>query len=112
MIAHARSSPTIDATMVPVKLFEYTATGRPIVRAGKGIAADLLRQIGCAATVAPGDPGAIGAAVADLLRDPERMRTLGQRGRERVRSGVYRDKLMQEFARALEERFADERNAR
>jgi colanic acid biosynthesis glycosyl transferase WcaI len=105
VIAHARSSPTIDATMVPVKLFEYMATGRPMIYAGKGIAADLLRQIGCAVTVPPEDPDAIKAAVAGLLRDPVRMRDLGLRGQACVREDFHRDKLMEELANTLDERF-------
>ena len=111
LIAHVRSSPTIDATMIPVKLFEYMATGKPIVYAGKGAAAELLREIGCAVTVAPGDPEAIGAAIAELLRDPERMRVLGLRGKARVQSDFHRDKLMEELLRALEERFVDSSGA-
>ncbi|MBA3473439.1 MAG: glycosyltransferase family 4 protein [Rubrobacter sp.] len=110
LIAHVRSSPTIDATMVPVKLFEYMATGRPIVYAGKGAAADLLRQIGCAMTVAPEAPEAISAAIAELLRDPEQMRILGLRGRARVQSDFHREKLMEGFACALKERFGDASN--
>ena len=106
LIAHVRSSPTIDATMIPIKLFEYMAAGKPIVYAGKGAAAELLRQIGCAVTVAPEDPRAISSALAKLLGDPERMRLLGTRGRSCVRSNFHRDKLMEEFACALEERFA------
>jgi len=106
LIAHVRSSPTIDATMIPIKLFEYMAAGKPIVYAGKGAAAELLRQIGCAVTVAPEDPQAISSALAKLLGDPERMRLLGTRGRSCVRSNFHRDKLMEEFACALEERFA------
>jgi len=107
LIAHVRSSPTIDATMIPVKLFEYMATGKPIVYAGKGAAAELLNEIGCAMTVAPGDPEAIGAAIAELLRDPERMRVLGLRGKARVKSDFHRDKLMEELLRELEERCVD-----
>src|SRR5215212_1291311 len=107
LIAHVRSSPTIDATMIPVKLFEYMATGKPIVYAGKGAAAELLNEIGCAMTVAPGDPEAIGAAIAELLRDPERMRVLGLRGNSRVKSDFHRDKLMEELLRELEERCVD-----
>jgi len=106
LIAHARSSPTIDATMVPIKLFEYMATGRPMIYAGKGIATDLLRQIGCAVTVPPEDPEAIRGAVAGLLRDPERMRVLGLRGQACVQKDFHRDKLMEGLANALDERFA------
>jgi colanic acid biosynthesis glycosyl transferase WcaI len=107
LIAHVRSSPTIDATMVPVKLFEYMATGKPIVYAGKGAAAELLRGIGCAVTAAPGNPEAIGAAIAELLQDPERMRVLGLRGKTLVRSEFRRDRLMEELLRAMKARFSD-----
>jgi colanic acid biosynthesis glycosyl transferase WcaI len=110
LIALVRSRPTIDASMVPVKLFEYMATGRPIIYAGKGVAADLLRQIGCAVTVSPEDPEAICAAIVRLVRDPEQMRALGARGRARVRSDFNRGKLMEELAYALKERFADAPN--
>jgi colanic acid biosynthesis glycosyl transferase WcaI len=106
LIAHARSSPTIDATMVPVKLFEYMATGKPIIYAGRGIATDLLRQIGCAVTVPPENPEAIKDAVVGLLRDPERMRVLGLRGRACVQKDYHRDKLMEGLARTLDERLA------
>lgn len=107
LVAHARSRPTINASMVPVKLFEYMAAGRPIIYAGKGIAADLLRQLGCAVTVPPEDPEALSAAVAQLLRDPGKMRLLGLNGRTRVQSDFHRDKLMEELAFAFKERFAD-----
>jgi glycosyltransferase involved in cell wall biosynthesis len=110
LVAHVRSRPTIDASMVPVKLFEYMATGKPIVYAGKGVATDLLRELGCAVIVPPEDPEALSAAVAKLLRDPEQMRVIGLRGRARVESDFQRDKLMEEFAYALKERFADAQN--
>jgi len=105
LIAHVRNTPTINATMIPIKLFEYMATGRPIVYAGKGVAADLLRQMGCAVTVTPEDPEALSAAIVQLLRDPKQMRVLGLRGRTRVQTDFHRDKLMEELAYALKERF-------
>jgi glycosyltransferase involved in cell wall biosynthesis len=91
--------------MVPVKLFEYMAAGRPIVYAGRGIAADLLREIGCAETVPPEDPRAIKDAVAGLLSDPRRMRELGERGAERAGQDFRRERIMEDLARELEQRF-------
>jgi glycosyltransferase involved in cell wall biosynthesis len=82
------------------------AAGKPIIYAGKGVAAELLHQIGCAVTVTPEDSQAISAALAELLGDPEHMRVLGSRGRACVRSNFHRATLMEEFAHALEERFA------
>ncbi len=106
LIAHVRSSPTIDATMIPVKLFEYMATGKPIIYAGKGAAAELLREVGCAVTVTPGDSKAISTAIAELLGAPGRMQALGSKGRSRVLSDFHREKLMEQLAYALNERFA------
>jgi glycosyltransferase involved in cell wall biosynthesis len=90
LFAHTSSSPTVDATMVPVKLFEYMASGKPIVYAGSGIATDLLKKLDCAATVPPEDPGAISTAI-------------GQNGRVAVKEGFNRDRIMEEFARSLDE---------
>jgi glycosyltransferase involved in cell wall biosynthesis len=112
LIAHVRSNPTINATMIPVKLFEYMATGKPIIYAGMGAAAELLREIGCAVTVTPGDPKAISTAIAELLRDPGWMQALGSRGRSRVQSDFHREKLMEQLAYALNERFAKVSDAR
>jgi colanic acid biosynthesis glycosyl transferase WcaI len=105
LIAHVRSTPTTDATMVPIKLFEYMATGKPIVYAGRGAAADLLCQVGCAVTVQPGDPRAISTVISRLLQRPEQGRVLGLRGQACVRSDFVREKLLEELAYTLKERF-------
>jgi glycosyltransferase involved in cell wall biosynthesis len=105
LIAHVRSTPTTDATMVPIKLFEYMATGRPIVYAGRGVAADLLRQGGCAVTVPPGEPKIISNAVSTLLQKPEQRRDLGLRGQAYVQANFVREKLLEELAYTLKERF-------
>jgi glycosyltransferase involved in cell wall biosynthesis len=105
LVAHARSTPTIDATMIPIKLFEYMATGRPIVYAGRGVAVDLLRQIDCAVTVPPETPGSISGAISTLLRNPEWSHALGSRGKSCVQSSFHRDKLLEELVSTLQERF-------
>lgn len=105
LIAHVRSTPTADTTMVPTKLFDYMATGRPIVYAGRGAAAELLRQVGCAVTVPPGDPKIISTAISRLLQEPEQRRVLGLRGQAWVRANRVREKLMEELAHTLEECF-------
>jgi colanic acid biosynthesis glycosyl transferase WcaI len=105
LFAKVRSTPTLDATAVSCKLFEYMATGRPLVYAGGGVAIEFLESIGCALTVPPEAPGAIADAIRQLLRDPGLARSLGNRGREFVEQNYRRDKLMEGLAHELEERF-------
>lgn len=107
LFAKLRSTPTLDVTGVPTKLFEYMATGKPMVYAGKGLAVEFLDKIGCALTVPPEDPEAIAAAIRKLLSDSRLRHTLGGRGRDFVRRDYHRDKLMEGFARELKTRFGN-----
>lgn len=107
LFATVRSTPTLDVTSVPTKLFEYMATGKPVVYAGKGLAVEFLQKIGCALTVPPEDPEAIAAAIQKLLSDPRLRHTLGSSGRDFVQRDYHRDKLMEGLARELETRFGE-----
>jgi colanic acid biosynthesis glycosyl transferase WcaI len=105
LFAKVRSTPTLDATAISFKLFEYMGVGRPIVYAGKGVGVEFLDKIGCAVTVPPEDPQAIAGAIEKLLQDPDMMRTLGERGRTFVRQHYRSDKLMESLASELKARF-------
>jgi colanic acid biosynthesis glycosyl transferase WcaI len=90
---------------MPTKLFEYMATGKPLVYAGNGLAVEFLEKIGCALTVASEDPEALTAAIQQLLSDARLRHTLGSRGRDFVRRNYHRDELMEGLARELRTRF-------
>ncbi len=107
LFAKVRSTPTLDATAISFKLFEYMATGRPLVYAGRGVGIQFLEKIGCASTVPPEDPEAISVAIRNLLRDPARRHVLGNKGREFVRQNYQRDKLMESLDRELKGRFGE-----
>jgi glycosyltransferase involved in cell wall biosynthesis len=58
---------------------------------------------GAAASLAPGQPGLVvpyrsphklAAAIAELISDPKRLRTMGQRGRHRVEVDFGEDKYL------------------
>ncbi|MFZ5585546.1 MAG: glycosyltransferase [Thermodesulfobacteriota bacterium] len=64
--------PGLDA-MVPAKLFEYLAVGRPVLAiAPFGAAAKIVEATGAGAVVAPGDPAALAARLRAWLADPPR----------------------------------------
>lgn len=57
------------STWYPAKVFEYIATGRPILAlTPEGVAADLVAEAGTGIVVSPGDSAAIGQALVDLYR--------------------------------------------
>ena len=57
------------STWYPAKIFEYLATGRPILAlTPEGIAADLVREAGTGTVAHPEDAGSIRRALLDLLR--------------------------------------------
>ncbi|HET7189744.1 MAG TPA: glycosyltransferase family 4 protein [Gemmatimonadaceae bacterium] len=70
------------------KLFDYMGAALPIVATDVAPMRRVLAETGAGVLVAPGDAHALAAALVALLRDPERCRALGARGRAAV-SGQY-----------------------
>jgi colanic acid biosynthesis glycosyl transferase WcaI len=67
-------------TVIPSKIFEAMAMGRPIVLAAPdGEAADIVRSTGAGITLPPEDPRALAEAVRALHAAPEEVWRLGQR---------------------------------
>ena len=71
----------IFGRVVPSKLSEYLAAGRPVAAAARGAVAELLRSAGAGVCVAPMDAAALAAAVARLADAPEERAAMGVRGR-------------------------------
>jgi colanic acid biosynthesis glycosyl transferase WcaI len=71
----------IAAGARPVRALNAMAAGAPLVYAGTGEGADLIRRAGAGIITPPGDGQAVAAAVRELLADPKRARTMGERGR-------------------------------
>lgn len=64
-------------------VLEAMAAGCPVVVTPEVGAADLVLEAG-AGVVLDGSPEKLGRGIADLIADPERCRTMGQRGRDAV----------------------------
>jgi len=101
---HSKDRPVLNEAMIPAKFFEYMATGKPIVYAGKGFSADFLGPIGCATIVPPERPEAIAEALRRVARDQQQAREMGARGRAFLREGYLREQTMAAFCAALEDR--------
>ena len=71
----------ISAFMSPMKLFEYMATGRPIVASNLPVLGEVLRHDDNALLVPPSEVAAWREAVQRLLDEPDLRRRLGEAAR-------------------------------
>ena len=101
LFAQLRDTPTLNSTGLPSKLHEYMATGKPIVYAGRGLAARTLTEIGCARIAPPGSGDGIATAIRELLADPDMRRTMGVRGRSTVAAAGDREAAFSRLVAAV-----------
>jgi len=106
LVNHTKDTPILQDIVFPAKTFEYFATGRAVVHAGRGWASDLLRERDVAEVVAPGDAAALAAAVERVLADPVRSRERAQRARDLVQRDFCREPLLDALTAELERRLA------
>lgn len=96
-LAVLQDNPTFT-TVYPNKLFDYMATGQPIVLAIDGAARSLAcDEAECAVFVKPEDGRALGAAIVRLADDPPLRQTLGENGRRWVTQHASREKLGEQY---------------
>jgi colanic acid biosynthesis glycosyl transferase WcaI len=82
LLVQLRNDPLFGIT-VPSKCVAYLACGRPIVAALAGDGADLIREANAGVVCPPGDPGALAAAIRQLLSSSSEQRdALGANGRK------------------------------
>ena len=81
-------------------LIEALACGRPVVAAAGGGTPELVGDAGVLAP--PADPGAFARLLRDLLGDDERRAALGTAARRRAVALFSRDRMVRDYAEALE----------
>jgi len=69
---------------LPNKLFEYMASGKPVVASNFPEMRRIIEEGRCGLLVDPTDPGDIARAVLYLLEHPQEAEEMGRRGRKLV----------------------------
>ena len=101
-LVHVRNVPLFQG-MLPIKMYEAMACGRPIVLAVNGEARRVAEQeAGAAIAVEPENANALVAAILYLYEHPEKAQEMGLRGRAYVKAHFDYDMLTE----ILDERIA------
>ena len=91
------------------KLFDYFASGLPVVFAGDGDAAAFISESGAGFAVPPGDDEAFANALRRLHENAALRVELGERGRRHVIANYGRAALLAPLERSLSRLVASER---
>ncbi len=89
-------------TVIPSKMLEIMAVGRPILLGVDGEARRLLERAGAGIPIEPENSGDLATAIRALERDPARCRALGESGRRFVAREFLREQLAAEYSLLLE----------
>ncbi len=107
LVNHTKDTPILNEIVLPAKTFEYFATRRPVVYAGSGFAADLLRERDLAVVVAPEDAAALARGIEQVLAEPERSRERSERARLLAEREYCREVQLERLVEEFERRFGD-----
>ena len=87
--------PSVDCDASSAVLKEAMAVGRPVVATSIGGAGEIVQEGETGLLVPPANPEALAGAMAAILRRPDRGRSMGVKGRDRVRSLFSQDRLVE-----------------
>ena len=89
-------------TVLPSKIFEAAAMGRPIVLGVEGFAAELVGEADAGICIQPENEAELVQAVTELAGDAERRKRLGENGLERIAGRYDYDVLAGRYLELLE----------
>jgi colanic acid biosynthesis glycosyl transferase WcaI len=110
-VATIRDLP-ISVASRPTRILTAMAAGIPMVYAGTGDAAELLRLARAGIVTPPGDGQALAAAIRETLADPAAARVMGERGRAYIERHLVWSVIIRGFHDELVRRLEARRNAR
>jgi len=89
---------------IPSKMFEIMACGKPILAALEGESALILNRSGGAVVTTPGDPSILAERISELMKTPERLKTMGENARVFVSAHYDRDTLAKKYLEVIEKK--------
>jgi colanic acid biosynthesis glycosyl transferase WcaI len=84
-------------TVIPSKMFEIWASGKPVILGVRGHAAAMTKASGGGIVVTPEDPAELAAALRTLAADPKAATAMGLSGRAHVMTDYNRDVLADRY---------------
>jgi glycosyltransferase involved in cell wall biosynthesis len=88
-------------TVIPTKMLEYMACGRPVVLGVGGQAERILLEADAGLSVEPENPNAIAEAILAMASDPGSRERFGRNGREFICSRMSRDVTARDYLEIL-----------
>ena len=93
----------VNAEIIPVRLLEFMAGGKPVVAAASGQAARLIEESGGGLVVPQGDDAAMARAIQSLMDDPARGERMGANGRRLILERFTRERTAAQCLALLED---------
>jgi glycosyltransferase involved in cell wall biosynthesis len=100
-LVHLRRQALFESVL-PSKIFEAAAMGKPIILGVKGHAAALVTKAECGICIEPDDPDGLARAAVRLADDSALRRRLGEAGRRYVNVHFDRDRLSHQYLDILQ----------
>ena len=92
----------VNRLVLPVKMFEYMAGGKPVLLSVKGEAQEILVEARGGFYVKPEDPKALADTILKLYRDRALCKEMGENGRRYVGKHYSREVLAHRYGEVLE----------
>ncbi len=83
------------------KIFDYLIFAKPIIYAGIGDAAELIKEAKAGIVVAPEEPRLLVDAIIKLYEDPGLKKDMSQQGRDYIKKNYSKEQLLVGFERVL-----------
>jgi colanic acid biosynthesis glycosyl transferase WcaI len=89
-------------TVIPSKMLEFMACGRPVILGVEGQARELVKKADCGVCVPPGDSASLAGAIEQLYSDGELRKRLGRNGRNYVVRYLSRKQTATDYIAVLQ----------